>query len=132
MPRGRPRKQHSIAELQALIAEQRRNRGKLQTERKKLQNRLDQIDRQIAMLDGGGVGGGGGGRGGRNGSPLPAVIEAVLKKSGKPMRVGEIAQAVQAAGYRSASSNFRGIVNQALIKEKKRFTSPARGQYSLK
>ena len=132
MPRGRPRKQHSIAELQALIAEHRRNRGKLVTERKKLQNRLDQLDRQIAMLDGAGPGGGGGGRGGRGGQPLPDVIEAVLKKSGKPMRVAEIAQAVQAAGYRSTSANFRGIVNQALIKEKKRFTSPSRGLYTAK
>ena len=128
MPRGRPRKQPSIAELQALLGEQRRNRGKMLAERKKLQMRLDQIERQIAILDG--QGGGGGRR--ANTAPLSNVIEAVLKKSNRPLRVAEIVQAVQQAGYRSGSANFRGIVNQALIKEKKRFSSPSRGHYTAK
>ena len=128
VPRGRPRKQPSIAELKSLLNQQRRNRVLLLNERKKLQNRLDQIDRQISMLDGGN-GAAGGGRG-RNTAPLPDVIEAVLKKSSKPMRVGDIVNAVQQAGYRSSSANFRGIVNQALIKEKKRFQSPSRGLYT--
>src|SRR5690606_24020503 len=108
-----------------------RQRSKLLQERKKLQNRIDQVDRQIQMLDGSG-GGAVTASGRRNDRPLPDVIEAVLKKSSKPMKVGDIAQAVQAAGYRSNSANFRGIVNQALIKEKKRFTSPSRGYYHVK
>ena len=41
-------------------------------------------------------------------------------------------EAVKANGYRSSSDNFRGIVNQTLIKEKKRFTAPSRGLYQLK
>lgn len=132
MPRGRPRRITSIADLQNMLSERRRQRSKLLQERKKLQNRIDQVDRQIQMLDGAGGGGAAAAGGRRNDRPLPDVIEAVLKKSSKPMRVGEIAQAVQAAGYRSNSANFRGIVNQALIKEKKRFTSPSRGLYHVK
>ena len=113
-----------------MITEGRRTRTRLLKERKKLQARMDQVDRQIQMLEGGG--GGRGARGGRrNERPLRDVMEAVLKKSGKPMRVGDIVAAVEQTGYRSSSANFRGIVNQTLIKEK-RFTSPSRGMYQVK
>ena len=40
-------------------------------------------------------------------------------------------QKVQAAGYRSGSANFRGIINQTLIKDK-RFGKAERGMYQLK
>jgi hypothetical protein len=62
---------------------------------------------------------------------LVAALESVMKK-GDPMGVGDIVDAVQSSGYRSRSANFRGIVNQTLIKEKKRFSSPGRGMYQLK
>jgi hypothetical protein len=52
-------------------------------------------------------------------------------KDGKPMRVGDITDAVHNAGYRSSSANFRGIVNQTLIKDK-RFVAPERGLYQLR
>lgn len=136
MPRGRPRKFPSISDLQNMIRERRRHRSRIIVERKKVQARLDQIDRELQMLDGRGgrSAGGGGGRGrgrGRNAQSLTEVMEAVLKKSGKPMRVGEIVSAVQQAGYRSSSANFRGIVNQTLIKDK-RFSAASRGHYQLK
>lgn len=133
MPRGRPRRQPSIADLQQMLNERRTHRIRLMQERKKLQNRVEQIDREIEMLsgEGGSAGGTGGGGRARNERPLPDAIEVVLKKSSKPMRVGDIAQAVQQAGYRSSSANFRGIVNQTLIKDK-RFVSPSRGLYQTK
>ena len=59
------------------------------------------------------------------------MIEGVLGKSGKSMKVGDIAEAVQGGGYRTNSANFRGIVNQTLIKDK-RFTSAGRGVYQMK
>ena len=58
-------------------------------------------------------------------------MEELLSKSGKPMQVGDILQKVEDAGYHSRSANFRGIVNQTLIKDK-RFTSAGRGLYQLK
>ena len=131
MSRGRPRKSHSIAELRRLLGQQRKRRTQMLNERKKLQNRIDQIDREIALVDGeGGVAAAvAGGR--RNEKPLPDVIESVLKKNGsKPMKIAEIVKGVESAGYQSTSSNFRGIVNQALIKDEC-FSSPARGQYKL-
>lgn len=129
MPRGRPRKQPSIAELRHLLGEQRQRRNSLLRERKKVQNRMDQLDREIAILDGQQAAAAGGRA--RNQKPLPDVIEGVLKKSNKPMRVGEIVEGVQQSGYQSSSANFRGIVNQTLIKDD-RFKSPSRGTYQLK
>ena len=132
MPRGKSNKQHSIAQLQGMIREQRGRRSKLMTERRKAQKKLDAIDHQIAQLDGEANGTlPPGGKRPRNDKPLPDVIESVLKKNGgKPMRVGDIAEAVQGTGYSSSSANFKGIVNQALIKDD-RFTSASRGHYQM-
>ena len=132
MPRGRPRKQPSIADLQTQLGEQRQRRSKLTAERKKLQAKLEQIDRDIDMLEGGASSNGTvGATRARNDKPLPEVIADVLKKGGKPMKVAAITTAVRNSGYQSSSANFRGIVNQALIKDE-RFTSPSRGMYQAK
>jgi hypothetical protein len=131
MPRGKATL--SISELERMLSDNRSALQKLRKQRAEAQRRVDAIDREIGKLDGG-MGGGRGGRGGgraRNGMSLVASLEAALKK-GEPMSVGDIVDAVQAAGYRSSSANFRGIVNQTLIKEKKRFSSPSRGMYQLK
>lgn len=134
MPRGRPRKQPSISELQEMLRTQRGQRSKLLRERKSLATKLEQVDRQIAALDGGdngaGVAGGVGRTRPRNDQPLPDVIASVLKKNGKPMRVGDITDGVLATGYTTTSANFRGIVNQALIKDD-RFKQESRGYYKL-
>jgi hypothetical protein len=54
-----------------------------------------------------------------------------MRDGGKPMSVSEIMEAASASGYRSGSANFRGIVNQTLIKDK-RFAQVSRGVYQLK
>ena len=58
-------------------------------------------------------------------------LEQVLGRASKPMRVADITDAVRSAGYRTRSANFRGIVNQTLIKDK-RFGSAGRGLYQIK
>jgi hypothetical protein len=144
----------SISQLERLLESRRREAAELERERGKLVQRLDVLQRRLSELSGdGGAGRGGrmrngttggratrGGRGpgrprgrrrSRNAQSLVAVMESVLDRAGKPMRVGEIMDAVQSEGYRSNSANFRGIVNQTLIKEK-RFTSAGRGIYQLK
>ena len=124
----------TIAQLQRVLNDKQSELNKLHRQRANLQRRMDLIDRQIERL-GGSVGGRrGGGRGtrARNDQSLVEVIESVMRGSGKPMRVGEIVDAVQAGGYRSNSANFRGIVNQTLIKERKRFGQVERGLYQLK
>ena len=131
---------YSIAQLEQMLNKCRSERQKLERERTKVAKRLGQLDARIHSLGGGngrgrGTAGGGGRAGGgrvRNDKSLTEMIESVLGRSGgKPMKVGDIADAVQSGGYRTNSANFRGIVNQTLIKDK-RFTSAGRGLYQMK
>jgi hypothetical protein len=130
MPRGKSIL--SISELERMLNDNKSSLQRLRKQRAEAQRKVDAIDREMARLDGGAGGrrGGAGGRA-RNELSLVAAIQNVLKKK-EPMGVGDIVDGVQALGYRSSSANFRGIVNQTLIKEKKHFTSPGRGMYQLK
>jgi hypothetical protein len=121
----------SISTLENILRERKSRLNKLMKHRRKAQKELDKIDRLIERL-GGADGLRGGGRA-RNNMSLPEALEEVLRKSGKPMGVGDITEGVRSMGYRSSSDNFRAIVNQTLIKERKRF-APAgeRGVYQLK
>ncbi|HEX8912186.1 MAG TPA: hypothetical protein VF796_07480 [Humisphaera sp.] len=133
----------NIAELQRILNDRQKQLNKLVRKREKAQRTVDAIDAEIAKLSGGefAVGGGGGGGNGRAGGgrgsrarndrPLPDYIEDAMKAHGKPMRVGEIVDAVRAAGYKSNSAAFKNIVNQQLIKERKRFAQVERGIYGL-
>jgi septal ring factor EnvC (AmiA/AmiB activator) len=125
----------NIAQLERILDERRTAVSKLERQRTELQRKLDGLERQIVRLNGGirGMRGrlGGSGRA-RNDRSLVETIEDVMRGKGKAMRVGEIVDAVTATGYRSNSANFRGIVNQTLIKERKRFGQADRGLYELK
>ena len=119
----------SIQQLKQLLKSRQSQVQKLERRRAKLARKLNAVDERIRAL------GGTGGQAGRGSRPrnevsLIEAIESVLK-GGKSLKVGDIAEAVQASGYRSNSANFRGIVNQTLIKDK-RFTSTSRGVYGLK
>ena len=117
----------SISEIESILQQRRGELSKLRKQRAVLQRDLDKLDRRIESL------GGGRARSGRarNSQSLTAILEAVLQKGTKPLQVGDIVDKVQAAGYRSSSANFRGIVNQTLIKDK-RFASAGRGLYQMK
>ena len=132
----------SIAQLEQILQLRKGERQRLEKMRGKLQKKLDQLDAKLASL--GGPGGSGRGRAGRNGhagggrggrvkneKSLNEMILSVLGKSSKPMNVGAIADAVRGGGYKSNSANFRSIVNQTLIKDK-RFGAASRGMYQLK
>ena len=127
---ARPRKTdtYSIAELKSLIADRRKRMIELKREHTKATKRLAQIEHEMDNL--GGAGGHKGIRP-RNDKNLVDLMQEVMEKKGEPMRVGDITDAVQAAGYRSSSANFKGIVNQTLIKDK-RFKAASRGLYQLK
>lgn len=118
----------SLTDLQSILESRRTELNRLRKQRTKIQRDLDAIDRQINKIEGSG-----GGRGGsrvRNPKSLNDTLEDVLRSNGKPMKVGDIVDAVKATGYRSNSANFRGIVNQTLIKDK-RFGAAERGMYQI-
>ena len=128
----------TLPQLERRLEQRRREVAKLQRQRAKVQKRLDAIDARIESVGGFGGSSAGGGRANgagrsrpRNDLSLPDAIHQVLTKAGGAVPVGEIADKVLAGGYKSNSANFRGIVNQALIKDK-RFTSASRGVYQLK
>lgn len=122
----------TISQLESLLNGRRSELAKLTKARSKLARKLSQLDNRIASLGGArGRNGGGGGARVRNEKSLNDMIASVLGKTSKAMAVGDIESAVRAGGYRSNSANFRGIVNQSLIKDK-RFSSAGRGLYQLK
>ena len=115
----------SIAELEAELNRRRKAVARLSRKRATIQRKLDAIDAEISRL------GGSSRRVGRarNERSLSNMIHDVLQKG--PTRVADIAAAVEKAGYRSSSPNFRSIVNQVLIKDR-RFVAADRGVYQLK
>jgi septal ring factor EnvC (AmiA/AmiB activator) len=120
----------TISRLESMLNQQRTKKKDLLKERTRLQSQLEKLDRQIAALDGaGGVSSSGRAR---NTLSLVATLESVLEKQPKGMSVSAILEAVQAAGYKSSSPNFRGIINQTLIKERKKFNAISRGVYAIK
>jgi hypothetical protein len=139
MARTRSTVDFSLAQLERLVRTRRTEMTRLTRQRDKLQKRLDDLNDRISEIAGGpgfagamvGRSAGGGGGRARNEMSLQDAIHQVLSKASAPMAVGDIMEKVRAAGYRSNSANFRGIVNQTLIKDK-RFTSAARGMYQLR
>ena len=131
MPRFAAGTNLSITELERILRARRSELQRLSRRRSKLARQMARIDAQVRGL-GGDIGGVGGGGRARNAQSLVKTMEGVLGKASKPMNVGDIADAVRAKGYKSNSANFRGIVNQTLIKERKRFAQAGRGMYQLK
>ena len=117
----------STAELAAELRRRSRAVHALQRRRSKIAAQLAELDTQIASMGGAIEGSDGRRRRPRNESNLAEALAGVLK--GKTMSVTEAAEAVQAAGYVTTAANFRVIVNQTLIRDK-RFKKIARGQYT--
>jgi hypothetical protein len=129
MPRPSNGHGFSIAQLEKMLVQRRSRIGSLERKRSKFLRQLDAINAQIAAL--GGSAHGPGSRP-RNKTTLNEAIVTVLKKHGGAMKVSEIARHALDSGYSSSSSNFRVIVNQALIKDKRFTKAGLRGTYQLK
>jgi hypothetical protein len=124
----------STSALEAELARRESMVDDVRRERDQVASRLAELDATLARL---GAPAGRGrrsarGRGGkrpRNDMNLADSLAAVLK--GTKMSVTELSEAVQAAGYRTTSPNFRTIVNQTLIKDPKRFKKVSRGVHTV-
>jgi hypothetical protein len=117
-----------------MLQKRRSELDSLTRERQRILKQLAAVDARLQAVSGGVSGGGPLTRGGRVRNPmsLVATMEQVLAKAGKPLSVGDIVQGVLDTGYQSGSANFRAVVNQTLIKERKRFANTQRAVYDLK
>lgn len=128
----------STAELAREIRRRERQLDKLEGKKSSLLAQVDELDSEIATLSGllgrtgsaRRTGASGPRRRPRNEQTLTEALAGVL--SGVTMSVTEAAEAVQQAGYKTSAENFRTIVNQTLLREKKTFKKVARGQYTAK
>ena len=140
----------TITELNQEIERRRENAVELAEERAELMGRVAEIDEYLAELGVSVSTGRPRGRPRKGGGParshaaganrsrkrhknetnLVDALRDVLK--GTTMGVSEVAQAVQDAGYKTTSPNFRTIVNQTLIKHPDVFAKKGRGQYTAK
>ena len=125
----------STNELQSELRRRVRERDKLLQKRDRLIDQIEAIDREldgmgVDLVDAPGAGRRGGGKRPRNELNLVDALHGVLKN--KQMGVTELAEAVQKAGYKTTSPNFRTIVNQALINNPDRFKRVQRGLYTTK
>lgn len=153
--RGRPSAlaRLSITDLMREVDRRRGMAGALASQRDQLQTELDAVNAQLAELEtigatapaavrrgpgrpkgsGSAVKSDGrrGGRGG-NANSLAMALNKLLQ--GRTMGVAEMADAVQKAGYKTKSPNFRTIVNAALLAKPNRglFRKVSRGQYTAK
>jgi hypothetical protein len=131
MPRGLARL--TIAQIHAEIRRRERSVVPLERRRATLLGRIARLDDQIRAAGGSPNGragrrAGGGRRRPRNEMTLSEALAKALR--GKTVSVTDAAAAVQRAGYRTNSSNFRTQVNIALIKGP--FKRMGRGQYTAK
>jgi len=125
MPRGKV--ELSIAKLKGYLDQQMDKRQVLLREKKKLLKEMSKLDAKLSSLEGGAITG----KRASNSHSLVETLQQVLSKT-EGMRIPEIQEAAQKAGYVSTSDNFRSIINQTLIREKKLFTKLERGLYTLK
>lgn len=117
----------STAALQSELERREGELEELETYRAELVAELSEVDRELKDL-GAVVSsvsrtkraprtyGGGGGKRPHNKWNLEESLARVLRH--KTMGVSEVADAVQKAGYKTTSPNFRTIVNQTLLKSK--------------
>ena len=135
----------TTTDLQAELKRRASELGPLKAKREELMAEVAEIDGEIAFLSAalGGAARAPSPRAGavrrgravsgrkrpRNEKSLEVALSEVLK--GKTMGVTEVANAVQKAGYRTTSPNFRTIVNQTLIRSEL-IKQIVRGAYTSK
>jgi hypothetical protein len=116
----------SVSDLHAELRRRGGGLKRLERRRATLVKRLAGIESEIAALGGSLRGRPREGRRPRNEMTLNESLSKLLK--GKTMSVTDAAEAVQKAGYRTNSNNFRTQVNIALIKGP--FKRAGRGMYA--
>jgi len=134
MPKIAKRERLTLSDLERMLQKRRSEIATLARERDQLRDRIATIDGKLRALAGKASANAIFSRRGRGRNPMSLVstLTNVLSQAKKPLKVGEILEKVQASGYHSKAVNFRGLVNQTLIKQRKLFANAGRGLYQMK
>ena len=118
----------SVPELHAELRRRTRVLGQLKRKRERLARELAQVDRRITEYEPAG------GPPRRKRPRNTVILVDALKRAlaNRTLSVTQVAAAVRRAGYKTTSENFRTIVNQALIGNKKTFKKISRGMYTAR
>jgi len=123
----------ATADLRAELRRRESTLRKLENRREKLAAQLAEVEGEIRSMGGtadiGVTARGQVRRRPRNEANLADSLVELL--NGKTMSVTDAAEKVVEAGYRTTAANFRTIVNQTLLRDK-RFKKVSRGQYTAK
>ncbi len=126
-----------LPDLRAELKRRERRLATLHRRRQRLLGQLESLDEEIAEYAA--ITAAGTAMLTKRGSPRKRPRNAVvlvdaLKRvlDNRTLSVTEAAGAVQKAGYRTTSDNFRTIVNQTLISNRRTFKKVARGKYTLR
>ncbi len=119
----------SVSALQRELERRQAKGNELARQRDRLLRQVASINAKIASHGGTANGRGGSATRVANTVTLPDALAAALK--GKTMAIADAAAAVQKAGYKTNSSNFRVGVTIALG-DKSRFKRVERGVYTAK
>ncbi|MBD3674109.1 MAG: hypothetical protein HUJ26_11360 [Planctomycetaceae bacterium] len=138
----------SLAELQALLDEQKNRLADLKKKQTELQKELDEVNQEISVLEGEGKGkrkgrrgrpAGSGGkkkkvrrRRAKNSKPLKAFVTEVLTDNKKGLTLQQVMDKVQKAGYKSKSKNFKNVLYQCLYHNDQFVLDSDKGIYTLK
>jgi hypothetical protein len=128
--RSNPLSKLTFSQIQAELRRRQRKAGTLERRRDRLAQRIAALDQQMHAMSGGRLNLSFRRGRPRNEQTLPEALHEVLK--GKTMRVTDVAEAVQQAGYKTNSKTFRVQVNIALVKRKDLFKRVGRGEYTAK
>ena len=146
-------RQRSISDLQTELQRKRSELARLRAQGSRLAAELEEVNKRIDGLSGGGAATGAAGRRAKaaprrakkrpaskravrqpakraTGTPLADYIARALAGS-DGMRVRDIEAAVRKAGYRSAAKDFYNIV-AATLRDRPEFRRVSRGVYKLK
>lgn len=126
----------TVADLEKILNAKKVQVEELAKKRAQLQKQLAQVDAEIQALIGTTrrplPGTGRRGPRTRNEKSLRDHVLEILSKAKKGHTLAELAEQVQAAGYHTASSNFRNVLYQCLYNTKDVYHDEASGTYKLK
>lgn len=135
----------SLAQLESMLEEQKNRLDNLKQKQKDLEADLQNVNQEIAMIEGNGGGRRGRPPGSKSGStrsvrrrraknakPLKAYVIDVLNANKKGLTLQEISDKVQEAGYKSKSKSFKNVLYQCLYHNREFMHDSDAGIYKLR